>query len=89
MRQNCQLALSSATTTTFPSSSAMGACPFMVQWGAGLQILEASLSPSTSRLACEAHNRPGMAMYSHSVERECIVPPWLAGLNPPDEKDMQ
>lgn len=89
MRQNCQLAFSSATTTTFPSSSCMGACPFIVQLGAGLQILEASLSPSTIRETCEAHSRPGRAVYSHSDERERIIPPRRAGLSLPDKKEVQ
>lgn len=89
VRQNCQLAFSSATTTTFPSSSCMGACPFISQWGAGLQIAEPWSSPSTIRLTCEAHSRPGRAAYSHSDERECIVPPWVAPLNLPDKKDVK
>ncbi|TNN89396.1 hypothetical protein EYF80_000684 [Liparis tanakae] len=69
---NCQLAFSSATTTTLPCSSCMGAWPFIVQWGAGLQIMEALLSPSTSRLTCEAHSRDGRAAYSHGNERRLI-----------------
>lgn len=82
VRQNCQLAFSRATTTTLPSSSCMGACSFMVQLGAGLQILEAVLSPSTSRVTCEAHSTPGRAMHSHSNQTERIVPLWLPTMDP-------
>lgn len=86
VRQSCQLAFSSATTATFPSSFCMGASLFISQWGEGLQILEAWSSRSTIRLTCEAQSRLGRAAYSHSVERGCIVLPWMAGLNLPDDK---
>ena len=72
VRQNCQLAFSRATTTTFPRSSGMGAVPSTSQWGAGLQILEGSLSPSTRRTAA-AHSRPGRLAPSHRGKRHLIL----------------
>lgn len=57
VRQNCQLAFSSATTTTFPCSSSMGKRPSISQRGAGLQMADWLLFLSTNN--GEAQSRPG------------------------------
>lgn len=57
VRQKCQVAFSSATTTTFPRSSTMGARPSIFHCGATLQMVDCLLS--LSRNSCEVHSRPG------------------------------
>lgn len=78
VRQNCQLAFSSATTTTFPRCSPIGLWPWTSQRGAGSQI-----SDACAWVTCEAHSRAGRAAHCHRDQRDGIVPTGAAPLSLP------
>ena len=54
----------------------------MLQLAAGLQMLEASVGPTSA-----AHSRADRDTHSHIDEREPMVPLWVAGINLPDGTD--
>lgn len=68
MRQKCQAAFSSATTTTFPSSSFIGDWPSICQCGASLQMVDWLLS-STG----EVQRRPGSEA-KHRANNDRMAP---------------